>query len=315
MITIAVVNTKGGVGKTTICASLAVRAARESERVAALDLDPQLSLVEWWKRRGKGDNPTLFEGCDAADAVERANLTGYDWLFLDGPPAILQIVQEAIGVADFTLIPVKPSMVDLLATQDTVAIAADAGVPFLCVFNDVASGEKVVESAKALLFNHKVPIVKTVVTHRVSLSRVWRSASPLPRSITAETPQPPRTLMSCGMKSKQRRPKQRRRAPRERRPPMSENETEEGMDFVSQFQGAFAAKDAMLERLKRERRAAETPKQKARRGKPKKQVNFRATEETLKQLEDLAEGLGKSTTDIIALAIDMLARTHLGAKK
>jgi hypothetical protein len=34
----------------------------------------------------------------------------------------------------------------------TVAIAADAEVPFLCVFNDVASDEKVVESARALLF-------------------------------------------------------------------------------------------------------------------------------------------------------------------
>jgi chromosome partitioning protein len=169
MITIAVVNTKGGVGKTTICASLAVRASRDSARVAALDLDPQLSLVEWSKRRGKGNNPTIFEGvCDVADAVERAYLAGYDWLFLDGPPAILQAVQDSIGVADFTLIPVKPSMVDLLATQDTVAIATDAGVPLLCVFNDVASGEKVVESAKTFLFSHKVSIAKAVIIHRVS---------------------------------------------------------------------------------------------------------------------------------------------------
>jgi chromosome partitioning protein len=169
MITIAVVNTKGGVGKTTICASLAVRAARDSARVAAIDLDPQLSLVEWWKRRGKGDNPTIFEGvCDVADAVERATWAGYDWLFLDGPPAILQTVRDSIGVADFTLIPVKPSMVDLLATQDTVAIATDAEVPFLCVFNDVASGEKVVESAKTFLFNYKVPIAKAAIIHRVS---------------------------------------------------------------------------------------------------------------------------------------------------
>jgi hypothetical protein len=47
---------------------------------------------------------------------------------------------------------------------------------------------------------------------------------------------------------------------------MSENETEEGMDFVSQFHGTFASKEVMLARLERERRAAETPKQRARRG-------------------------------------------------
>jgi hypothetical protein len=96
---------------------------------------------------------------------------------------------------------------------------------------------------------------------------------------------------------------------------MSETEQEEGMDFVSQFQGAFASKDAMRARLERERRAAETPKQKARRGPPKKQVNFRATVETLAQLDTLAAALGKSTTDVIALAIDMLARAQLGTKK
>jgi hypothetical protein len=44
----------------------------------------------------------------------------------------------------------------------------DFGVPFLCVFNDVASGEKVIESAKALLFSHKVPIARAAIIHRVS---------------------------------------------------------------------------------------------------------------------------------------------------
>src|SRR4029453_18825510 len=100
MITIAVANTKGGVGRTTLSAALAVRAAQDSKHVAMVDLDPQRSLVEWWKRRrkrGGPENPTIFEGCDnPADAIERALTTETEWLFLDGPPAFLTIIEAMI---------------------------------------------------------------------------------------------------------------------------------------------------------------------------------------------------------------------------
>jgi chromosome partitioning protein len=59
MRTIAFLSQKGGVGKTTLAASLAVAAAGTGERVIALDLDPQASLVSWSERRKKG--PAL--GC------------------------------------------------------------------------------------------------------------------------------------------------------------------------------------------------------------------------------------------------------------
>ena len=57
---LAVVSTKGGVGKTTLASALAVRAAKESKRVAMVDLDPQGSLAAWWKRRGGSENPKIF---------------------------------------------------------------------------------------------------------------------------------------------------------------------------------------------------------------------------------------------------------------
>ena len=57
MIVIAVVNSKGGTGKTTLASALSVRAAKDSKRVAMVDLDPQKSLIAWWQRRGKTDKP------------------------------------------------------------------------------------------------------------------------------------------------------------------------------------------------------------------------------------------------------------------
>jgi chromosome partitioning protein len=180
MITIAVVNAKGGVGKTTLASALAVRAASDkgSPRVGMVDLDPQKSLVEWWERRGgvgKADNPQIMAGVDSAlDAVERAEQSGlYDVLFLDGPPAFLRTVKEMVEVADFALVPIKPSMIDLLSTGDTIRLALDAGVTFMAVLNDVGPREKIVDKARAFLASHDVPIAETVIVHRSSHITAW----------------------------------------------------------------------------------------------------------------------------------------------
>ena len=103
MLTIAVANTKGGVGKTTLAATLAVRAAQDKfrggshYRVALVDLDPMKGLVAWWQRRGRTENPTIFEGCEtAADAVERLEMDGWDICIMDSPPAFLTVIDEMI---------------------------------------------------------------------------------------------------------------------------------------------------------------------------------------------------------------------------
>ena len=100
MITIAVVNTKGGVGKTTLSAALAIRAAADGKRVAIVDMDPQKALIAWWRRRGpnQSDSPQLFDGPDTAyDAVEAAQLDGWDIVILDGPPAFLTEMPSICG--------------------------------------------------------------------------------------------------------------------------------------------------------------------------------------------------------------------------
>jgi chromosome partitioning protein len=188
MITVAVVNTKGGVGKTTLAAALAVRASQErvSEgrsktrpaRVAMVDLDPMGSLAAWWNRRpkrqlkdGEEESPYIFTGAsDAPDAVERAERDGWEWCFLDGPPAFLVTVEEMISAADFTLIPIKPSMADVLATQDTIVLARKSGKPFLCVINDVGPTEKVAEKIRQDLFSGDLRdhIAEADIVHRVS---------------------------------------------------------------------------------------------------------------------------------------------------
>jgi chromosome partitioning protein len=120
-------------------------------------------------RRGKTENPRIFTDADTAgDAIEALYRDGWDWVFIDTPPAFLEVVRESVAAVDFSLIPVRPSMVDLLATQDAVSLARDAGANYLVVFNDVGAREKLVDSARAMLVKAKVPVAATHVVHRVS---------------------------------------------------------------------------------------------------------------------------------------------------
>jgi chromosome partitioning protein len=90
-------------------------------------------------------------------------------VFLDGPPAFLTLVQEMVQVADFAIIPVKASTLDILATQDAVVLAQESGTPFICVINDVGRDDgKFVESGKRTLLNMGIPIAATEIKHRIS---------------------------------------------------------------------------------------------------------------------------------------------------
>lgn len=166
---IGVLNTKGGTGKTTITSSLAVRASQD-KLTAVCDLDPQGSYSDWYRRRGSPDNPALLVGAElASDAVEALLLTSpYEYVFLDGPPGALIVTEDAIGVSDLVIIPMRASGLDLQASQDCIQLCQDMNTPFLVVVNDKGQHDaKLIESTKGLLLNWKVPFAKTTIAHRV----------------------------------------------------------------------------------------------------------------------------------------------------
>jgi chromosome partitioning protein len=134
-ITIAVASTKGGSGKSSITAALAVQAVKEGGRVALLDWEPQGSLTLWWVMRGKPDNPRLIRE-DIEPAAATKMLAGEcDWLFLDTVPAMMDQVELAVRAADFTLIPVLASAFDLMAARAVVALCGDHSKPLAFVLN------------------------------------------------------------------------------------------------------------------------------------------------------------------------------------
>jgi chromosome partitioning protein len=170
---ISVTSGKGGVGKTTLASALAVRAAQDNKgktRVAMVDLDPLGSLAGWWKRRGSTDNPQIYGNADTAtDAVEALMLNeAFDYCFIDTPPAFMATMQDAIENADLALVPLRPSSLDLIGSEDAVIMAREANTPYLCVINDAEPSWKTTNSARDYLLAAGEPVAETIITHRAA---------------------------------------------------------------------------------------------------------------------------------------------------
>jgi chromosome partitioning protein len=134
-----------------------------------VDLDPQGSLAGWWKRRGGTENPCIFGNAGSAtDAVEALQIDGWDWVFIDTPPAFVATIQDAIENADLVVIPLRASALDLIASEDAVVMARDAGVAHLCVINDAEPRWKTTHTARDYLLAASVPVAEAIITHRAA---------------------------------------------------------------------------------------------------------------------------------------------------
>ena len=153
---IAVASQKGGCGKTTIAAHLAVRAGLIGQGPAVLvDTDPQHSLTDWWRERNDSSlalAPAQLDGLAAALAELRSR--GAAVAIVDTPPALTASIEQAIALADLVLIPARPSPHDLRAIGATVALTQRAKKPFLFVINGAAPRASITAECVAALSEH-----------------------------------------------------------------------------------------------------------------------------------------------------------------
>lgn len=113
---VAVVNPKGGVGKTTIATNLAGYFAAHQEKTMLGDFDRQQSAKYWLKLRPGGVAP--IQTWDVNGEVARPP-RGVTHVVLDTPAQITgKKLADIVRVADRILVPLTPSMFDVMATQD-----------------------------------------------------------------------------------------------------------------------------------------------------------------------------------------------------
>jgi len=114
---LAIVNQKGGSGKTTLAMHLAAGLARRGD-TAVVDLDPQASALQWAGQGGAPFPAAVKQVHGRWDGQTlRRTFKGYRHLVLDCPPALdSHAARQALRVCDIALIPVLPSPVDLWAS-------------------------------------------------------------------------------------------------------------------------------------------------------------------------------------------------------
>jgi chromosome partitioning protein len=119
---IAVVNQKGGAGKTTVSMQLAGTLGRRGGKVLVIDADPQATATRWASSASDEQPfPASVSGLSAAGGkVHREAqkfVNDYEYIVIDCPPAAdSPVPQSALLVADMALVPVIPSPLDLWAS-------------------------------------------------------------------------------------------------------------------------------------------------------------------------------------------------------
>jgi chromosome partitioning protein len=123
----SIVSQKGGSGKTTLALHLAIAAAR-SRKVLVIDLDPQQSAERWHAIRqratGSKDDPSIAAGPyqKLPDMLKTARMLGADLVLIDTPPKLDKAIIPALKAATLVLVPLKSSILDLQALEDSADI-------------------------------------------------------------------------------------------------------------------------------------------------------------------------------------------------
>jgi chromosome partitioning protein len=159
---IVVASQKGGVGKTTVAAHLAVQASMVGQGPAVLiDTDPQGSLSEWWDARKdeyQSNEDTLTLATTRLDdlpgRLAELRRNGAAVVIIDTPPALTTSIMQVISIADLVVIPARPSPHDLRAIAATMKLTRMTGKPFLFVVNGATSRANITAQAVAALSEH-----------------------------------------------------------------------------------------------------------------------------------------------------------------
>jgi chromosome partitioning protein len=168
---ICVAQQKGGSGKTTIAANLAVAFSRSGHSVALLDTDPQGSLGRWFMaRRELGGEDLGFSTASAwgvsyeCDKLRKS----FDFVIVDTPPKVDADLRPALREADLVIVPVSASQVDVWATESVLDLAKRERRPVMIVLNRAKQGTRVLEDVGKALEAFEVLRSETMLGNRVA---------------------------------------------------------------------------------------------------------------------------------------------------
>jgi chromosome partitioning protein len=175
MLTILIINSKGGSGKTTLSTNLASYYASKKFRTTIMDYDPQGSCLQWLRQR-----PTHISNIHAANAAPPKGAStlhnlqkwvpvGTEVLVIDAPSGVKGLLlQEMVRRSNYIVVPVTPSPIDIHATADfikemfTIGGASVAKTKIAVVANRVRNTSPARESLERFLTSLKLPFLTSI---------------------------------------------------------------------------------------------------------------------------------------------------------
>ena len=161
---ILVINSKGGVGKSTLSSNLASFYACKGLHTALCDFDRHMPGVRWLGRRDSS-RPKI----DSLTGWEYSRMDDYDWIIMDTPTGMARKdLRSLILRSDAIIIPVLPSPLDFHVAADFIHDLLIYGKiratekPLAVVANRTRTNTMMYDQLQRFLQSLKVPIATSI---------------------------------------------------------------------------------------------------------------------------------------------------------
>ncbi|HAO32831.1 MAG TPA: peptide transporter [Candidatus Competibacteraceae bacterium] len=175
---VAVLNPKGGTGKTTLSINLARAFQKSGSRVLVVDSDPQGTARDWSQASQEHHPEAHFPsvvGLDRPTLDKEIPAIGdaFDLVIVDGAAKLHQMTASALKVADTVLIPVQTSSPDIWSAMDLVEVikarqSIVAGKPKAAfIVSRQTPGTRLAADIDQALQEHGLPVFAARTCNRV----------------------------------------------------------------------------------------------------------------------------------------------------